>query len=568
MSQQILFKRGAENFNNRTAAIEKFNTLTWSTGEPVIANYIESGVIRILFAIGVSDGVGSSNYRIISDFETVSQLTTALNNLSTALGTHEGVLATGTGEGAIAGHVINSDESDIEFIDGVGKLKEGSLAIKSLASSAASGIIGYKSNDIAAGGEASASLLTWDNVLNELNTAGLKVFGSIKIGKSSDNLGTAVNLKPSFLGQELVITTDDNFTVSSPETGKLHISLNADLSDVGSELKTLDDKQPIQISGTTAGIITSFNENGVELPGGSTAFTLTPNGAGDNDASALIATVGFVNKKINSVLESNDAMHYMGTFDPTTQTLPAGNAGDTYKISVDGEIADLGSVHVGDMIICNEDNTAEGTASKWDLIEVHNGSLIAPEGAVGGNLVVFGSGNAVSDSGVSLNDLLTKTTTGITAGEGLAGGGNFASGNITISHAEIETVTEGSGDVITGVETNSQGHVTKIIKGNIGNSLTLNKQGNWETDTTSNYTTFNNFVNGVSLADGVLTVFASEMPGTVRVAKGKALGYLSDVIISKDALTLGNNEYAISAAQKDSKIELSVVIDKIDGGTF
>jgi hypothetical protein len=219
------------------------------------------------------------------------------------------------------------------------------------------------------------------------------------------------------------------------------------------------------------------------------------------------------------------------------------------------------------MIICNADNTAEGTASGWDLVEVHNGSLIAPENAVNGNLVIFSSGNEVADSGISYQSLLTKNDTTITTGNGLTGGGNFANGNVTISHETVTATEEGEGTVITKIETNDRGHVTKIVKGNIGGSLTLTKSDDgWIPD--NNYVAPNNYINGISLSSGVLTVFANEMPGTVRVANGKALGYLSDVIIGKDVLTLASNEYAISAAQKDAKIELSVVIDKIDGGTF
>lgn len=560
MSQQILFKRGADNFSNKAAAIEKFNTLTWSTGEPVIANYIESGVIRILFAIGVSDGVGSSNYRIISDFETVSQLTTALNNLSTALETHEGILATGTGKDAVSGHVINSDESNIEFTNGIGKLKTGSLAIESLTKNAAAGIIGYKSSDIVSG-EASASIMSWNDVLGELNTAGLKIFSKIKMGKASDP-ENMVEVTPSQLGATLSITTDDNITVTNPGSNQLHISLNANLSEVGSELKTLEN-QPIVISGTTTEIVTSFNQSGVELPGGSTATTVNVNSTYDSTESKIIATVGFVNNKINSVLESNDAMHYMGTFDPTTQTLPAGNAGDTYKISVDGEIADLGNVHVGDMIICNEDNTAEGTASKWDLIEVHNGSLIAPGGATSGNLVIFGNGNEVVDSNIAVGSLLTKNTTSITANNGLEGGGNFSNSNVTISHETVTTEIEGDGSLITDIEYNERGHVTKIVKGNIDDSLSLVRQGQWQE---SGYVSPDSFVSGITLADGVITAFSSALPGKVRVAEGQTLSYLKDAFGTKSDLK--DNEYAILSVQNSDKVELSVVIDKIDGGTF
>jgi hypothetical protein len=559
MSQQILFKRSLTTFNSRAEAVTKFDSLTWNAGEPVIANYIDNGVTRVLFAIGIANLVGSQGYRIISDFETVGQLTTALSNLSTALGAHEDVLATGTGEDAVAGHVINSDESDIEFTNGIGKLKTGSLALESLTKNAAAGIIGYKSSDLV-DGEASASIMTWNDVLGELNTAGLKIFGKIKMGKASD-AEHMVEVTPSQLGATLSITTDANITVSSPGAKQLHISLNADLSEAGSELKTLEN-QPIVISGTTTEIVTAFNPAGVALPGGSTAATVGIGSTYDTESSTVIATVGYVSQKINSVLESNDAMHYMGTFDPTTQTLPSGNAGDTYKISVDGEIVDLGSVHVGDMIICNADNTVEGTASGWDLIEVHNGSLIAPEGATGGNLVIFGNGNEVADSGISADSLLTKNS-GITAGDGLEGGGSFANGNVTISHETVTTEVVGEGSLITDIEYNERGHVTKITKGNIDDSLSLTHQGQWQE---SGYVAPDSFVSGITLSNGVITAFSSAMPGKVRVAEGQTLSYLKDAFGTKSDLK--TNEYAISAAQNGAKVELSVVIDKIDGGTF
>jgi hypothetical protein len=125
MSQQILFKRSADIYSNRTAAIEKLNTLTWAAGEPIIANYYDNGETRILFAIGIANRVGSQGYRIISDFETVSQLITSLDTLSKALESHEGSLVSGEN----AGHVINDETSDIEFTNGIGKLKQGSLAL-------------------------------------------------------------------------------------------------------------------------------------------------------------------------------------------------------------------------------------------------------------------------------------------------------------------------------------------------------------------------------------------------------------------------------------------------------
>jgi hypothetical protein len=569
MSQQILFKRSLTTFNSRAEAVSKFDSLTWNAGEPVIANYIDQGVTRVLFAIGIANLVGSQGYRIISDFETVGQLTTALSNLSTALGEHEDVLATGTGEDAVAGHVINSDESDIEFTDGIGKLKAGSLALESLTKSATSGIIGYKSIDVV-NDEASASLMSWSDVLTELRNSNLlKIFSGIKIGKSSVPEQNRVSVIPSQLGATLSITTDDNITVTSNGNDQFHISLNANLGEIGAELKTVDEKQPIIISGTTTGIVTEFNSKGVKLPSGSTATTVQIGSSHDTTSSEIIATVGYVSQKINSVLESNDAMHYMGTLDPTVAefALPAGNAGDTYKISVGGEIEGLGSVHAGDMIICNSDNTLESTPTNWDVVEVHDGSLIAPEGISSGNIIAFGGGNEVIDTKINYNNIIT-TAHGIKTGAGLTGGGTLGS-DITISHESVTTVSEGTGNLITGIEVNAQGHVTKILKGSIDeSSLTLKKEGingSWSSDNayvTSGYT-----ICGISLESGVLTAYAAALPGLVRAANNTKLKYIEDVIAGKSG-ELADNEYAITTSRKDDVVELSVKIDKIDGGIF
>jgi hypothetical protein len=559
MSQQILFKRGAEIFNNRAVAISKLNELTWTAGEPVIASYKDenSGINKILFAIGIGAGTGSLYYRLIADSESLNEALLALQSISEALSGHVDDLASGEN----AGHVINDETADIEFVNGIGKLKKGNLAIDALAKSAAAGIIGYKSSAVSSG-DASAEVLTWNDVMAELQEAGLKTYRTIKMGKASDP-DNMVSVSSNSLGGTLSITTDDNISVSSPGENQLHISLAADLSEVGSNLTTLEN-QPIVLTGTTTGISTAFNPNGVALPGGSTAVTIAPDSPIDTESSDLIATVGYVSQKINKVLESNDAMHYMGSLDPTSAEfkLPAGNAGDTYKISKDGSIEGLGNVHAGDMIICSADNTAEQTASNWDLVEVHDGSLISPEGASAGNIVAFGNGNEVIDTNINYQNIVTSSR-GIVAGTGLSGGGNLA-GDVTISHENISAAIEGEGSLVTGIEVNEQGHVTKIVKGNIDNSLTLAKEGSWSDGAYANagYT-----INGIALSNGVLTAYASELPGTVRANNGTQLKYLKDVIAGK-AENLVANEYAVSTSLNGDVVELSVKIDKIDGGTF
>jgi hypothetical protein len=51
-------------------------------------------------------------------------------------------------------------------------------------------------------------------------------------------------------------------------------------------------------------------------------------------------------------------MVYKGVLNATSSGLPAANKGDTYKVSVAGNFNNTKPVEVGDMLICNTDNTA------------------------------------------------------------------------------------------------------------------------------------------------------------------------------------------------------------------
>ena len=566
MSQQILFKRGLTLYSSVSAVKAAFDALTWTAGEPVVASYIDNSVTKILFAIGISDGVGSTHYRLISDNETVNQLATSLGQAIQTLNSHIDQLA----DGENSGHVVNSEEADIVFENGVGKIKAGKINLDSISTSDKSGILGYKTSDLSTtNNNAPAVVLTWDEIINELSNADLKTFRKATIGGET--------VESQTIQGELKITLDDNFKVTKDSaSNSLHISLNGTVSDgeEGAPVTLTTASGPVKISGTSNAIVTEFGSD-VAFPNTPAIQneTVTVGSAGDVETSKAVPTVGYVIKKINSVLASNDAMHYMGTLDPSVAEfkLPAGNAGDTYKITAAGTITGLGEVHVGDMIICKTDNTAENTAANWDVIEVHDGSISAPTTATNGNIAVFdANGSALADGGVKVSDLVKgSVSVGANNGLELTGSnttGALGNGNVVISHSEVSLTEEGkdTGTVVTGVETNKYGHVTKVTYGEAAKNLELEHTGEGWVGNTLNG---GYFINGVQLENNTLSVFATGLPGTVRAASGTELKFLKDAIVGKTE-SLGANEYAITSAQKGSTVELSVVIDKIDGGTF
>lgn len=91
-----------------------------------------------------------------------------------------------------------------------------------------------------------------------------------------------------------------------------------------------------------------------------------------------IASTSFVIAEIAARLAAADAMTYKGAIDASTNpNYPAGDAGDTYRISVAGKIGGASGIDVavGDLIICHTDDTASGTqaavGSNWDIIKIN-----------------------------------------------------------------------------------------------------------------------------------------------------------------------------------------------------
>ena len=109
----------------------------------------------------------------------------------------------------------------------------------------------------------------------------------------------------------------------------------------------------------------------LKAPLDSPALTGTPT-APTGTNTTQIATTAFVNAEIASKMEEADAMIYKGpiagTSAETYGTLtPAADKGWTYKVSADG-IIDGVPVYVGDMLICNTDNTPAATSSTYSTV--------------------------------------------------------------------------------------------------------------------------------------------------------------------------------------------------------
>lgn len=134
-----------------------------------------------------------------------------------------------------------------------------------------------------------------------------------------------------------------------------------------------------------------------KAPIASPALTGTPTAptAAQGTRTTQIATTEFVVNEIDAKIEElGDAMVYQGTLAGGNTgsygaLTPAANKGWTYKVTTAGKI-DGFPVEVGDMLICNTDNTAAATSSNyttivnnWDYIQTNiDGAVIGPSSAV------------------------------------------------------------------------------------------------------------------------------------------------------------------------------------------
>lgn len=226
-------------------------------------------------------------------------------------------------------------------------------------------------------------------------------------GKSSTITGAASSVVSADLAADKVVISDG--------AGKLAAS-SVTTEELG------------HMSGVTGSVQTQLN---AKAPIESPEFTGTPKAPTQSvgDDSTNIATTAYVIAAVNNLLNTKNAFHLVGSLDPTSQTLPSGDAGDVYRITADGTINGL-VVHENDTVTCAIDGTAAETPANWYVTHTnHNGSVFGPSSSVDAHVVVFdgSSGTRIKDSGFTIgksvpedakftDTVYTHPTSGVAAG--------------------------------------------------------------------------------------------------------------------------------------------------------
>lgn len=322
----------------------------------------------------------------------------------------------------------------------------------------------------------------------------------------------------------------------------------------------------IQVSESqVTNLTTHLNE---KAPLASPALTGTPTAptAATGTDTTQIATTAFVNAEIEAKMGESDAMVYKGTLaggntgDYGALT-PAANKGWTYKVTTAGKIDGV-KVEIGDMLICNTDNTAAATANNystiaanWDFIQGNqDGVVVGPSSATSGNVALFdgATGKLIKDSGKTLGKSVPSdavfTDTKVTSV------GNHYTPSAD-SSAELSAAASGataawSIDVVKAVQLqrDAKGHVVGVsvtsgkLPANPNSDTKVTQNSNSEdkefpllakfTNNTTNETNTAKYAAGVTVNPSTKKISASGFVGDLEGTATSAAGYTEDGAIA------------------------------------
>ena len=132
-------------------------------------------------------------------------------------------------------------------------------------------------------------------------------------------------------------------------------------------------------------------------------------GAG-SPSDTVISSQKAIKTYVDQIISAQDAMVFKGSTDCSgNPNYPAGNRGDTYRVSVAGKIGGAEAavnVEAGDLYICLTDGTASGnqtvSGANWTVAQANlDGAVIGPASAASANFATFSGKN---DTGKLIQD--------------------------------------------------------------------------------------------------------------------------------------------------------------------
>ena len=243
-------------------------------------------------------------------------------------------------------------------------------------------------------------------------------------------------------------------------------------------------------------------------PLASPALTGTPTAptAAAGTDSTQIATTAFVKQAVADGLSTGDAMVYKGTIAGGSTgsygaLTGAASKGWTYKVTTAGKIDGV-TVEVGDLIICNSDDTAAATSSnystiaaKWDFVQANiDGAVVGPASVTSGQVAAFDGTTGKVIKALDAAGVRTAAGLGTASTKDVPSSGNASSTQVVLGSdtrlTNSRTPTSHASSATTyGVGTTSNyGHV-KLVTGDLNGQTAADGSAASNAHTHSQYLT-------------------------------------------------------------------------------
>ena len=410
--------------------------------------------------------------------------------------------------------------------------------------------------------------------VNDSTAAKIHTHGNIT---DEGKVGNTANLS-LVTGTEGAVTTAD-LTTDAPTTSGTSLEFIDSVSqdskgkiDATKKSVTVDNNlnvsstNPVQNAPVATAIAT-------KAPIDSPAFTGTPtlvNPPSAGDESNKIATTAFVQNAVEQGMATADALTYKGTIAGGNTgsygaLTPAANKGDVYKVTTAGKIDGV-AVEVGDMLICNTDDTVAATSSNydtiadnyWDFIQTNlDGVVIGPASATDDHIALFdgATGKLIKDSTKSLADFATANHVH----------GNISNDGKIGSAADLAVVTTTEGAVTTANLTtadptasgNTLDFIASVSQGSNGKITAMKKSVTVDSTYSASGT---NPVNGTAVADAIGTLSASAAGGDGKYIKSisESNGVISATPETMDTAPTANSTKAVTSGGVKTYVDNAV----------
>lgn len=257
----------------------------------------------------------------------------------------------------------------------------------------------------------------------------------------------------------------------------------------------------------------------LQFPGSEDTYVINAHALAGVEGQTILKDIKDIKTAIEDIGDvlAFDALKYKGIL-AEGATLPAASIGDVYKVAFNGTIEGV-AVEIGDMLICNTDNTPEGAVANWDVIQGNVDVEAILDHTHEVNIEVTKSAKTLTHSSsltrANISGEFTATSTSVNGDHD-----HKATGSVTVttggSVKDTEVTPKGTVK-ITAADTAAENDFSYTPAGTVENTTTITDVTVGSNEVSKHEVTV--FSDGAHTPEGSVTVEASVTEGTVEEHK-------------------------------------------------